>query len=111
MSARGLRAVALRILHRRSSRSSEMSTRLSALASVVAVLTFPVACSDSTSPPSGAASGTIVVQLTDAPFLTDSLRSVDIFVVRVEARVAAADSAAADANLVNGASAGWKVLA
>jgi len=53
----------------------------------------------------------VVVKLTDAPFLTDSLRSVDIFVVRVEGRVAAADSAEADANLDDGASGGWRVLA
>lgn len=42
-----------------------------------------------------AARGTIAVQLTDAAFSTDSVRSVDVFVVRVDARLADADSAAA----------------
>ncbi|MHB0962583.1 MAG: DUF4382 domain-containing protein [Gemmatimonadaceae bacterium] len=67
------------------------------------------ACSDSTSP----ARGTIAVQLTDAPFSIDSLSSVDIFVVRVDARMADADSATAaqaassDSARVNG----WTTLA
>jgi hypothetical protein len=65
--------------------------------------------SDSTSP----SRGTIAVQLTDAPFSNDSVSRVDIFVVRVDARVAASDSAAA-ANAVSADSAranGWTTLA
>jgi hypothetical protein len=69
-----------------------------------------LACGDSTSP-SSADRGTVVVKLTDAPFLTDSVKSVDIFVVRVEGRVADADSATADSNLDAGAATGWQVLA
>jgi hypothetical protein len=89
-----------------------MHGRLSLLgAGALAVLALPLACSESTSPPGDGANGMVVVKLTDAPFLTDSLRSVDIFVVRVEGRVAAADSAEADANLDDGASGGWRVLA
>jgi hypothetical protein len=86
------------------------SRSLLASAGAFAVLALPLACSDSTSTsPSG--SGTVVVKLTDAPFLTDSLKSVDIFVVRVEGRTSDADSATADSNLESGSSAGWTVLA
>lgn len=80
---------------------------LSASLLAAAVLTAACASSDSTAPNSG----TMVVKLTDAPFLVDSLKSVDIYVVRVEGRISAADSAEADANLENGASGGWKTLA
>ena len=55
--------------------------------------------------------GTLTVRLTDAPFSTDSVKSVDIFVVRVEGRVADTDDNDANANLDNGGSAGWQVLA
>jgi len=39
--------------------------------------------------------GTLAVQLTDAPFPTDSVKSVDVYVVRVDARIADVDSATA----------------
>jgi hypothetical protein len=71
-----------------------------------------IACSsDSTSPANGP--GTMVVRLTDAPFLTDSLKSVDIFVVRVDARTTDADSATADHALTDDSSStgGWKTIA
>src|SRR3954467_2568299 len=58
--------------------------------------------------------GTLVVQLTDAPFPTDSVKSVDIFVVRVDGRVADVDEAAADANVATEDAShgdGWKTLA
>jgi hypothetical protein len=66
--------------------------------------------SDSTSP---AGSGTMVVQLTDAPFPTDSVKSVDVFVVRVDARQNDADSAAAATAMSDDSSstAGWKTVA
>lgn len=89
--------------------------RLSIAATLAAAsLTFAAACSDST--PSGVGaegSGTVVVKLTDAPFLTDSVKSVDIFVVRVDARSSDADSASADKNLSSdsASSNGWKTLA
>ena len=59
-------------------------------------------------------SGTLVVQLTDAPFPTDSVKSVDIFVVRVDGRVASVDDASADVNVATETEAendGWKTLA
>jgi hypothetical protein len=77
----------------------------------VAGLAITVACSDSPTDLGASGSGTVVVKLTDAPFLTDSLKRVDIFVVRVEGRVAAADSTEADSDHENGSAHGWKVLA
>lgn len=58
--------------------------------------------------------GTLVLQLTDAPFPTDSVKSVDIFVVRVDGRVADVDEASADQNVATEDAAekdGWKTLA
>jgi hypothetical protein len=77
----------------------------------VAAVTLAVACSDSTSPRAG--SGTLAVRLTDAPFSSDSVSSVDIFVVRVDGRVASADDAAANDALTdpNAAAAGWQTIA
>ncbi|MEO6528223.1 MAG: DUF4382 domain-containing protein [Gemmatimonadaceae bacterium] len=50
------------------------------------------ACSSSTGP----GTGTMLVQLTDAPFSSDSVSRVDIFVVRVDAKTTDADSADAE---------------
>jgi hypothetical protein len=58
--------------------------------------------------------GTLVVQLTDAPFPTDSVKSVDIFVVRVDGRVADVDESSADQNVTTedvSEKDGWKTLA
>jgi hypothetical protein len=58
--------------------------------------------------------GTLIVQLTDAPFPTDSVKSVDIFVVRVDGRLADVDEASADQNVTTEDAAetdGWKTLA
>ncbi len=77
-------------------------------AGALAVLALSSACSDSTSP---GGYGTMVVKLTDAPFAGDSVRSVDIFVVRVDGRAADADSATADSGMDNPSSGGWQALA
>jgi hypothetical protein len=85
---------------------------LATLASAAAML--GVACSDSGGLPALLGSdgaGSLIVRLTDAPFLTDSVKSVDIFVVRVDGRVDAADDAAADQNADNGSADGWHTLA
>lgn len=66
--------------------------RVAALAALFAVGTLIGACSNSTTE---VGQGTLAVQLTDAPFPTDSVQRVDIYVVRVDARRADADSAAA----------------
>jgi hypothetical protein len=70
------------------------------------------ACSNSTSP-SGGGRGAVIVRMKDAPFPTDSVDSVNVFVTRVEMRAAASDSAAADsATSTTEASAhGWITLA
>ncbi len=80
-------------------------------ASALAVLALSLACSNSDSTSPGGGNGTVIVKLTDAPFLTDSVKSVDIFVVRVEGRSPSADSADADKDLDNGSSGGWQTLA
>ena len=77
-----------------------------------AVASIAMACSAADTGPR--ATGTLVVQLTDAPFPTDSVKSVDIFVVRVDGRVADVEEAAADANVATedeSHSDGWKTLA
>jgi hypothetical protein len=78
----------------------------------LAAATLAVACSDSSGSllgPDG--TGSLIVRLTDAPFLTDSVKSVDIFVVRVDGRTDAADDAAAAQNADNGSADGWHTLA
>lgn len=72
------------------------------------------ACSDDgTLPKLGGSSetGTVVVKLTDAPFPTDQVQSVDIFVVRVDGRVSDVSDADADQDLDNNGSTGWRTLA
>jgi hypothetical protein len=49
--------------------------------------------------------------MTDAPFATDSVSSVDVFVTRVDARTSVADSAAADQNVDAPSSGGWQTIA
>ncbi|HVX40681.1 MAG TPA: DUF4382 domain-containing protein [Gemmatimonadaceae bacterium] len=90
------------------------STLYSAIA-LAAALTLPLACSDSgsTSPENNAGSGTMIVRLTDAPFSSDSVKSVNIFVVRVDARGSAADSASTDHDLSSDSLSlgGWQTVA
>jgi hypothetical protein len=69
------------------------------------------ACSSDSTLPSLTTSGTVVVQLSDAPFLTDSVQSVDVFVVEVDGRATATDDNDANANVDNSAVGGWTVLA
>lgn len=79
---------------------------------VLATATLAMACSDSTSPAAGS-TGLLVTRLTDAPFPTDQVKSVDVFVVRVDARQS--DVSDADANAAlddqSSASSGWKTVA
>lgn len=67
--------------------------------------------SDSTSIPDGM--GLLRVQLTDAPFPTDSVASVDIHVVRVDARLVEGDSAdaARGAGDDSASTGGWRTVA
>ena len=73
-----------------------------------------VGCSDSASTgPSLRSSGTLVVRLTDAPFPTDEVQSVDVFVVRVDARSAdvSEDEANQSVSAASSSSSGWKTIA
>jgi hypothetical protein len=79
-------------------------------AASVGALVVLAACGESSTTPAGS-DGTVVVKMTDAPFPSDSVSQVNVFVTRVEARTAAAEDADAAANLDNSASAGWQVLA
>ena len=66
------------------------------------------ACSDSGNGGlTGSDAGTVNVVLTDAPFPFAQVKSVDVFVVRIDGRLAAADSAEAAATDSTG---GWKTL-
>jgi hypothetical protein len=81
---------------------------------VVAGLMLAAACSDDgTLPKLGGSSetGTVLVKLTDAPFPTDQVKSVDIFVVRVDGRVSDVSDADADQDLDNKGSSGWRTIA
>lgn len=70
-----------------------------------------LACSDSES--LGPGQGRIAVRLTDAPFPLDDVASIDIFVVRVEAKtqVTTEEDAALDIEADEAESDGWIVLA
>jgi hypothetical protein len=90
---------------------------LRALAFASAVAGTLAACAggsdESTTGVAAGRAGTLVVQLTDAPFPFDSVKSVDVFVVRVDARTTATDSAQAaldvdDASKERG---GWTTIA
>lgn len=89
--------------------NTRIQLRLTALTAAIGGLAFIGACNSSSAP----ATGTVVVQLTDAAFSIDSVARVDVFVLRVDGRVADADSAAA----ARGATAdstkvtGWTTLA
>lgn len=56
-------------------------------------------------------SGTVVVKLSDAPFLSDSVKSVDVFVVEVDGRSTSTDDNDANTNVTNASAGGWTVLA
>lgn len=85
--------------------------RIVSLAAAAGLALAAVACSDSST--SNSKTGTLVLKLTDAPFPTDSVKSVDIFVVRVDGRQADADSSAAATGAGDDSASmgGWKTLA
>ena len=88
---------------------------LRALAVASAVAGTLGACSgsdESTTGVTAGQSGKLVVQLTDAPFPFDSVKSVDVFVVRIDAKTAGTDSADAAKDAEAGADkGGWTTLA
>jgi hypothetical protein len=68
---------------------------------------------DGTIPNLGGSSetGTVLVKLSDAPFPTDQVKSVDVFVVRVDGRTSDVTDADADQDLNNEGSTGWRTIA
>ena len=66
--------------------------RMAGIAALTTAGVLAAACGNSTTE---AGRGTLAVQLTDAAFPTDSVLRVDVYVVRVDARMADTDSAAA----------------
>lgn len=90
------------------SRHLVRSTMFAAAFGAVAIT---VACSDSTT---SQGTGSLQIQLTDAPFSSDSVKRVDIFVVRVDAKAAGSDSTdAATATSTDSSAAvgGWTTIA
>lgn len=82
------------------------------LAGVVAAVGLMTGCSDS-SDTLAPGQGRIALRLTDAPFPLDSVESIDVFVVRIEAKAEATSDADAEANVqgASNTSNGWIVLA
>ena len=80
------------------------------LFSALALFGALVACSDNSTGPD---QGRIAVRLTDAPFPLDEVQSIDMFIVRVEAKLASTTEADADEDVEDGdaSSDGWVVLA
>lgn len=67
------------------------------LAALAVAVAAGIACTESET--TGSGSGQLSIQLTDAPFPYNEVKSVDVFVVRIDGRVADVDSAdAADAS-------------
>lgn len=80
---------------------------------VVALVALVALAACGTTTPTAAGSGTLAVQLTDAPFSLDSVQRVDVYVVRVDARMADADSATAAMGAPDDSASagGWTTLA
>jgi len=84
--------------------------RAAGIAAVFASGALLAACSSTATTAAG--QGTLAVHLTDAAFPTDSVKSVDIFVVRVDARQSAVDSAGAAKGATDDSAStgGWTTL-
>src|ERR1035437_3553054 len=91
---------------------SKIHTRAAAITAVVGTLVLIGACSSGSSS-TAPGNGTMVVQLTDAPFAFDSVKSVDVFVLRVDGKQADGDStdAAKGAGEDSSSADGWTTLA
>ncbi len=78
---------------------------------VATLLCWACASDSSTGTPSG--HGQLVVRLKDAPFPTDQVSTVDMFVMRVDARAASTTDADAedDVDAASAASQGWSTVA
>lgn len=85
--------------------------RAHGIAAVLAAAALLAGCVGESTTAAG--KGTLAVQLTDAPFPAASLRSIDVFVVRVDARKRDADSTTADEGAADdvASTGGWTTLA
>lgn len=88
------------------------SLRLVGLAAAFGIA-VAAACSSNGSTSPGTQRGVVITQLKDAPFPSDSVDAVTIFVTRVDARLTGADSAASDSATTSDSAAahGWVTLA
>lgn len=89
-------------------------SRRAVLAVTIAAGALLAGCSSKATSTTGVAgNGTLAIHLTDAPFPTDSVKSVDVFVVRVDARQADADSAGAAKGATDDSAStgGWTTIA
>jgi len=84
--------------------------RAAGIAAVLASGALLAACSSTATTAAG--QGTLAIHLTDAPFSTDSVKSVDVFVVRVDARQSDVDSAGAAKGATDDSAStgGWTTL-
>ena len=87
--------------------------QLKLLATGVAAVALLGACSDPAEPSLESGQGRLTLHLTDAPFPLDSAESIDVFVVRVEARLATTteDEAALAVEEASAESNGWVTIA
>lgn len=90
-------------------KTHEVSRAGRVIAVIGAIVTLGACSSNATGP----GTGTLAMQLTDKPFSTDSVQSVNVFVVRVDGRQADADSAAATQGTPadSASMGGWTTLA
>ncbi len=87
---------------------SRNAFRLATLVLALTTVGAVGACSDST----GQQTGTLKVQLTDAPFSSDSVSRVDVFVVRVDTRQELVDDAVVATGVdASATSTGWTTVA
>jgi len=89
------------------SRMTRRATLVSAIAYAAAL--FGACSNDDTT--SVGNTGTLTVRLTDAPSLLDSIQRVDIFIERVDGRLAVASDLDIIANVDNPSAGGWVTLA
>lgn len=75
--------------------------RISAAVAIVAASAAALACGSDNTATAPSASGSLNVAITDSPFPFDSVARVDIFVVRIDGRLADTDSAGAESGKDN----------
>jgi len=89
---------------------SKMTRRAMLVSAIASAAALFGACSDDDTTSLGN-TGTLTVRLTDAPSLIDSIQRVDIFIERVDGRLAVASDAEIAANVDNASAGGWVTLA